>query len=64
MKAIQTIEWTEPGEKDRFLNLVTISKDDVELRNNIIAEFGVDNMTANLAILRFRKLIIKIRSNK
>lgn len=64
MRAIQTIEWTEPGEKDRFFNLVSISKDDVELRENIIAEFGVDNMTANLAILRFRKSIIKIRTNK
>lgn len=60
MKIIQYVEWTEPGEKQRFLNLIPTAKNTMELKEKIMQEFGVDKTTANILMLRFKKEINQI----
>lgn len=62
MRIVQFVEWTEPGEKDKFLNLVKNTKNIDELKEALMQEFKIDKFTANAVIIRFREKINQIQS--
>ena len=64
MKLIQYVEWTEPNEKEKFIDLIKLSKDDSELKQKIKTTFGIEDYQVFVVLNRFKKLIKKIRSEK
>ena len=61
MEIISYVKWTEPGEFNKFLELVTTTKDNIELKEKIMKIFNVDKTTANIVILRYKNKINSIR---
>lgn len=61
MEIISYVKWTEPGEKQKFFNLVETSKDDSDLKEKIQQKFNVDAGTALTAIIKFREKIQNLR---
>ena len=57
MEVITYINWTEPGERERFEECVKTTHDDIELREKLKVEFNVDTATAFTMIRRFQKFI-------
>lgn len=63
MEIISYVKWTEEGERERFYNLIPLSKNTEELKQNIMKEFGVDKTTANTIILRYREKIKQLQKS-
>lgn len=65
MEIISYVKWTEPGEYNKFCELITTTKDNVELKDKIMKTFNVDKTTANIMILRYKNKIntIRIKNN-
>lgn len=61
MEIISYVKWTESGEFNKFLELVTTTKDNIELKEKIMKVFNVDKTTANIVILRYKNKINSIR---
>lgn len=61
MEIISYVKWTEEGERERFYNLIPLSKNTEELKQNIMKEFDVDKTTANTIILRYREKIKQLQ---
>lgn len=61
MEIISYVKWTKEGERERFYNLIPLSKNTEELKQNIMKEFGVDKTTANTIILRYREKIKQLQ---
>ena len=61
MEIISYVKWTEPGEYNRFCELVTSTKDNIELKDKIMKSFNVDKTTANIIILRYKNKINTLR---
>lgn len=62
MEIISYVKWTKPGEKETFIRLAKSSKDDEELQNNLVREFGIDKFTAMRIIAKFREKINSLRT--
>lgn len=64
MEIVQYIKWTKSGEKDRFFQLIKDSKNDIELKDFICKEFGVEGWQAGVMMSRFSEKIKSIRNKK
>lgn len=65
MEIVSYVKWTEPGEYNRFCELVTSTKDNIELKDKIMKSFNVDKTTANIMILRYKDKIniLRLKNN-
>ena len=61
MEIISYVKWTETVEYNRFCELITSTKDNIELKDKIMKSFNVDKTTANIIILRYKNKINTLR---
>ena len=64
MEIITYVKWTEPGERNKFINLAKRSKSDEDLKQMLMQEMNIDSLTAFRVINRFREQINILRTTK